>query len=95
MKPAKSRSSRSIVAKLSEHSYPDAALSAYAQSVERLVRLGGQANYQQASKTIARMQLIRERLGASKEHAVFLAEFMSRHKPKRNMMKLLQTKQAS
>ena len=83
------------LAKLSEHSHPDAALSAYAQSAERLVRLGGQANYQQASKTIARMQLIRERLGTSKEHAVFLAEFMSRHKAKRNMMKLLQTKHAS
>ena len=83
------------LAKLSECSHPDAALSAYAQSVERLVRLGGQTNYQQASKTITRMQLIRERLGANKEHAVFLAEFMSRHKAKRNMMKLLQTKHAS
>ncbi len=83
------------LAKLSEHSRPDAALSAYAQSVERLVRLGGQLNYEQASKTIARMASIRKRLGASADHAAFLTDFMSRHKAKRNMMKLLQTKHAS
>jgi uncharacterized Zn finger protein len=78
------------LAKSSEHSHPDAALSAYAQSVERLVGLGGQANYEQASKMIARMRSIRKRIGASADHAVFLAEFMRRHKAKRNMMKLLQ-----
>jgi uncharacterized Zn finger protein len=77
------------LAKASEHSYPDAALSAYAQSVERLVGLGGQPNYEEASKLIARMQSIRERLDASAEHARFLADFMRRHKAKRNMMKLL------
>lgn len=80
------------LAKVSEHSHPDAALSAYAQNVERLVRLGGQFNYEQASKTIARMHSIRKRLGASADHALFLAEFMRRHKAKRNMMKLLPAK---
>jgi uncharacterized Zn finger protein len=83
------------LAKASEHSHPEAALSAYAQCVERLVRLGGKPNYEQASKTIARMQSIRKGLGASADHAVFLADFMNRHKAKRNMMKLLQTKHAS
>jgi uncharacterized Zn finger protein len=83
------------LAKASEHSHPDAALSAYAQSVERLVRLGGQGNYEEASKTIARMQSIRKRLGAGADHAVFLADFMSRHKAKRNLMKLLQAKHIS
>jgi uncharacterized Zn finger protein len=80
------------LAKASEHSHPDAALSAYAQSVERLVGLGGQPNYEEASMLIARMQSIRERLDASPEHARFLADFMRRHKAKRNMMKLLQAK---
>jgi uncharacterized Zn finger protein len=81
--------------KASEHSHPDAALSAYAQSVERLVGLGGQPNYEEAGKLIARMQSIRERLDASVEHARFIADFMRRHKAKRNMMKLLQAKHDS
>jgi uncharacterized Zn finger protein len=83
------------LAKVSEHSHPDAALSAYAQSVERFVGLGGQPNYEEAGKLIARMQSIRERLDASAEHARFLADFMRRHKAKRNMMKLLQAKHDS
>lgn len=44
---------------------------------------------------IARMQSIRKRLGASEDHAIFLADFMSRHKAKRNMIKLLQANHAS
>jgi uncharacterized Zn finger protein len=83
------------LAKASESSHPDAALSVYAQSAERLVGLGGQTNYEQAGKVIARMRSIRNRLGASVDHAVYLADFMKRHKAKRNMMKLLQTKHAS
>lgn len=83
------------LAKASEHSHPDAALSAYAQSVERLVGLGGQPNYEEASKLIGRMQSIRERLDASAEHAGFIADFTRRHKAKRNMMKLLQAKHDS
>jgi uncharacterized Zn finger protein len=83
------------LAKASEQSHPDAALSAYAQSVERLVGLGGQPNYQEASELIAHMQSIRERLDASAEHAGFIADFMRRHKAKRNMMKLLQAKHDS
>jgi hypothetical protein len=83
------------LAKASEHSHPDAALSAYAQNVERLVGLGGQPNYEEASKLIARMQSIRKRLDASAEHARFIADFMRRHKAKRNMMKLLQAKHDS
>lgn len=80
------------LAKVSEYSNPDAALSAYAQNVEHLVDLGGQPNYEEASEIIARMQSMRERLGAHADHALFLAEFMRRHKAKRNMMKLLQAK---
>jgi len=83
------------LAKVSEHSFPDAALSAYGQSVERLVGLGGQPNYEEAGMLIARMQSIRKHLGASADHAVFLADFMRRHKAKRNMMKLLQAKHDS
>jgi len=83
------------LAKASEQSHPNEALSAYAHGVERLASLGGQANYEEASKMIARMQSIRKCLGANADHAIFLAEFMSRHKAKRNLMKLLQAKHIS
>lgn len=83
------------LARQSEHSHPDEALSAYAHEVERLVSLGGKQNYEEASKIIARTQSIRKRLGANADHAVFLADFTSRHKAKRNLMKLLQAKQTS
>jgi uncharacterized Zn finger protein len=78
------------LAKASEQSHPNEVLSVYAQRTERLVRLGGQGNYEQAGKVIARMRLIRKRLGANADHARFLEDFMRRHKAKRNLMKLLQ-----
>lgn len=80
------------LAKASEQSHPGDALSAYAHEVERLVSLGGQGNYEGAGKMIARMQSIRNRLGANADQAIYLADFMSRHKAKRNLMKLLQAK---
>lgn len=80
------------LAKASEQDHPGEALAAYAQKVERLAGLGGQNNYEQAGKTIARMQAIRQRIGANADHVAFLDDFMSRHKAKRNLMKLLQAK---
>ncbi len=80
------------LAKASEQSHPDDALSAYAHEVERLVSLGGQRRYEEAGKMIARMRSIRKRLGANADHAAFLANFMDRHKAKRNLMKLLHAK---
>jgi hypothetical protein len=41
------------------------------------------------------MQSIRKRLGASADHAGYLADLMSRHKAKRNLMKLLQANHKS
>jgi uncharacterized Zn finger protein len=90
-----SESQIEALAKASEQSHPNEALSAYARGVERLVNLGGQGNYEEASKTIARMQSIRKRLGASADHAAYLADVMSRHKAKRNLMKLLQANHRS
>jgi uncharacterized Zn finger protein len=80
------------LAKASEQSHPDDALSAYAHEVERLVSLGGQRSYEEAGKMIARMQSIRKHLGANADQAIYLADFMGRHKAKRNLMKLLQAK---
>jgi hypothetical protein len=78
------------LAEASEGSHPAEALQAYADRVERLASLGGQANYEGACRTIERMRLVRERIGQATQHATFLADLMSRHKAKRNFMKLLQ-----
>ena len=83
------------LAKASEKSHPSEALKAYAHRVEQLVSLGGQANYAAAHKIIERMQAIRERLGDAASHVAYLADLMSRHKAKRNFMKLLQAKSRS
>jgi uncharacterized Zn finger protein len=77
------------LAEASEHSHPAEALRAYAHRVERKVALGGQSNYQYAYQVIGRMRLLREALGEAKQHAAYLVELRSRHKAKRNFMKLL------
>jgi hypothetical protein len=78
------------LAEASEDDHPDAVLSVYAQAVERLAASGGQGNYAQAAKLVARMKSIRQRLGANKDHAVFVVNLMNRHRAKRNLLKLLQ-----
>lgn len=79
-----------VLAKASEQRYPDKALSVYAQEVERLASLGGRDNYEEATKLIGRMRSIRERLKQDDDHHAFVAAFMTRHKAKRNLMKLMQ-----
>ena len=76
------------LAEASEQSHPAEALKVYADGVERRVRLGGQINYDNAYRTIERMRRIREDLGEAVQHAAFLADLKSRHKAKRNFMKL-------
>jgi uncharacterized Zn finger protein len=80
------------LAELSEKSHPDEALSAYAQKLEQLANLGGQSNYEEACAMIARMETIRHGLGGAETHSAFLADFMRRHKAKRNLIKILQVK---
>lgn len=77
------------LAEASEHSHPAEALKAYAYRVERMVGLGGQSNYEYAHRIIGRMRLLREGLGETMQHAAFLDDLRSRHKAKRNFMKLL------
>jgi uncharacterized Zn finger protein len=45
---------------------------------------------EEASKIISHMQVIRKRLGANADQVAYVADLMSRHKAKRNFMKLLQ-----
>jgi uncharacterized Zn finger protein len=79
------------LAQASEQSHPDEALTAYGQEADRLAVLGGQTNYEAASKLIARMKSIREINGQCADHETFLDDFWARHKAKRNLMKLLET----
>jgi uncharacterized Zn finger protein len=78
------------LAKASKQSHPDEALSVYGQEVERLAQLGGQGNYEAAKQLIGQMKSIRENRGQHADHDIFLAGFLSRHKAKRNLMKILQ-----
>jgi tetratricopeptide (TPR) repeat protein len=77
------------LAEASEQTHPAEALAGYARVAERLAGLGGQSNYQQATKIIARMAAIRSSLGAGAKHAAYVAEFVQRHRSKRNLIKLL------
>lgn len=77
------------LANASERGHPVEALKVYTDRVERMVRLGGQSNYEYAYKIIERMRHVRERLGETAQHAAYLDDLRARHKAKRNFMKLL------
>jgi uncharacterized Zn finger protein len=83
------RRTTAALAEASEQTHPAEALAGYARVAEWLAGLGGQSNYQQATKIIARMGAIRSSLGAGAKHAAYVAEFVQRHRSKRNLIKLL------
>ncbi len=76
------------LAEASEHSHPAKALKVYADRVERMVRLGGQGNYEHACRLIERMRRLRQAVGETKQHLAYLYDLMNRHKARRNFMKL-------
>ena len=73
------------LAKASEATHPCEALAAYAEQVETLANTGGNGNYEEAARLIARMAGLRDK----REQAVYLADLKERHRRKRNFMKLL------
>jgi uncharacterized Zn finger protein len=77
------------LAEASEQSHPAEVLKVYSDRVERMVRLGGSGNYELACRMLERMQRLREGMGEAKQHKAYLYDLMSRHKAKRNFMKLL------
>ncbi|WLA48142.1 acyltransferase [Bradyrhizobium elkanii] len=79
------------LAKASEADLPAEALKAYADLVERKVRMGGQGNYSDAHAMIKRMR----RLEGATQHSAYLSDLMTRHKAKRNFIKLLTSKKTS
>jgi uncharacterized Zn finger protein len=77
------------LAEASEQSHPAEVLKVYADRVERMVRLGGSDNYESACRMLGHMRRLREGMGEAKQHLAYLYDLMSRHKAKRNFMKLL------
>jgi uncharacterized Zn finger protein len=82
-------SERMGLAKASEASHPARAWPVYADHIENIVRSGGQRNYQEACKFIARIGDLRTKLGETNAHAAWLDGLALRDKAKRNFMKLL------
>ncbi|HWA91143.1 MAG TPA: SWIM zinc finger family protein [Rhizomicrobium sp.] len=80
---------RMRLAEASEASHPGRVWTVYADHVENIVRSGGQRNYQEACKFIARIGDLRAKLGETNAHAAWLDGLALRHKAKRNFMKLL------
>jgi hypothetical protein len=78
------------LANASEQRHPYEALSAYSQEIERLVSVGGQSNYEAAKDLILEMHSVRDKLGQNADHDIFLADFLRRHKAKRNLMNIMQ-----
>ena len=83
------------LAKTTEESHPAEIIAAFTGKVEQLIVRGGQENYVGAVKFIARIQKIRRRLNKNDEHAVYLADLITRHKARRNFIKLLPSKAGS
>ena len=79
------------LAEASEQSHPAESLKVYSDRVERMVRTGGQSNYENACRIVGRIRRLREGLGETKQHAAYLDDLRNRHKAKRNFMKLLTT----
>jgi len=76
---------RETLAKASEASHPGEALAVYAARVDALVAAGGNGNYAEACRLVARMAGLRE----PSEQSAYVAALRLRFKPKRNFMKLL------
>lgn len=76
---------RESLAMASEASHPKEALEVYTARVEQLASTGGNGNYQEACRLVARMGGLRE----ASEQADYVAKLTARFKSKRNFMKLL------
>jgi uncharacterized Zn finger protein len=76
---------QATLAGASEATHPREALAVYASRVEQLVEAGGNRNYEEAGRLIARMACLRE----ASEQATYVGGLKMRFRAKRNFMKLL------
>jgi hypothetical protein len=54
-----------------------------------MVLVGGQGHYELATRILGRIRRIREGLGETAQHTAYLDDLKSRHKARRNFIKLL------
>lgn len=73
------------LAEKSEKTRTTEAIAAYHQHVESLVLMGGNRSYDEAAKYIARLASLKN----ATAHAAYLDDLRTRHKAKRNFIKLL------
>lgn len=73
------------LAEKSEKSHPTEAIAVYRRHVESLVRMGGNRSYEEAARIIARLR----GLQTAAAHAACVDDLRTRHKAKRNFIKLL------
>jgi tetratricopeptide (TPR) repeat protein len=84
-KHAASMEMQEALARSSEATHPREALATYAKRVEQLANTGGDREYQETARIIARMATLR----SAEEHAVYMTALKARMGRKRNLMKLL------
>lgn len=77
------------LAKASEATDPAKALAVYGELVERHLRSTNRAGYEAACRLIDRIGGIRKDRAEASVHAAYLTDLATRHKAKRNFMKLL------
>jgi uncharacterized Zn finger protein len=78
------------LAQLRENEHPADAVGVYQRLVEPVIDRKKNDAYEEAVRMIAKIQELMEKQGEAKEFAAYLANVRLRHKPKRNLMKLLE-----
>jgi uncharacterized Zn finger protein len=73
-----------------EKEHPADALEIYQKQVEPLIAHMNNESYKDAVEFIKQVQQLMKQLGRNEEFTSYLAELRIRHKPKRNLMKLLE-----
>ena len=79
------------LARVREKSHPAEAVGVYYQRlVEPVIERKKNDAYEEAARMIGKIQELMNVQGKAKEFKLYLADVRLRHKPKRNMMKLLE-----
>lgn len=78
------------LARVREKSHPADAVGVYQRLVEPVIERKKNDAYEEAAGMIGKIQELMNMQGKAKEFVVYLADVRLRHKPKRNLMKLLE-----
>jgi uncharacterized Zn finger protein len=82
------------LARATEGSHPEDAIAAYADLVERHIKLTTNQGYEEACRLLTHLEDLRARRGQSAAHAAHLEDLRTRHKFKRNFIRLLGNRRA-